>query len=201
MSLVKVFPRSKPGASGFPLAVAMRHGANAGSRQLSESTVSNRRGERRKIPRYHPSSVNGAPERAMSTHLVADLSMGATHPSLLEDPRSDHFLRPAAPERVPSCFACSGLSPSPDRFGVRCSYWSPSVRVKRLQCVCCGQRLALTVGGRQRVVRVRRGGRLEGERESISNSMCWWEIITVRPPTAGHSGRGCWRPSDRVQRA
>src|SRR5680860_579807 len=190
-----------PCASGFPFAVAMRHGANADSPPWCGPQASNRRGERRKIPRYHPSSVDGTPDRAMSTHLVADLSMGATHPGLLDDPRSDLFLRPAAPERVPSCFACSGLSLPPDRFGVRCSYWSPSVRVKRLMCLCCGQRLALTVGGRQRVVRIRRVGRLEGERESNSNSMYWWEIITVRPPTAGRSGRGCWRPSVRVQRA
>jgi len=117
----------------------------------------------------------------MFARLSAVAGMGATHPGLPGD-RNDPFRRPAAQGRVRSRFACPGLPPSPGRSGARCSYWSPSSRVWR-GCVV-GQRTALTVGGRQRVVRIRRAGRLEGERESNSDSIPWCWFITSRPPPA-----------------
>ena len=83
-----------------------------------------RRGERRQLPRYHPSCVLPAP--AGGAHLSVVRSVGTTHLGLLVA-RGD-VLRPAAPGRVPGVSASPGLPPSPGRLrGVR-PYSSPSSR-------------------------------------------------------------------------
>jgi len=180
---VRVFPRwyrhrrTKDGAREYPFACGSQIAADAGPRGDAAIARKDRRGGERLYPRYHPSCTSGTGIPVV--HLSAVVTMGATHPGLLD--RTCHagqmlvFLRPAAPGRVPEFCTIPGLAPSPGRFGARILYFSPSSRVVvRLECVNQTEtdlQQALTDGDRQRVVRRRRTeGRRRGERESNSCS-------------------------------
>jgi hypothetical protein len=137
----------------------LRSSEDAGSGRPS---IGSRRGERRHIPRYHPSWNPGG------FRLSAVASMGATHPGLLAE--SLRFLRPAAPGRVPHLG--SGLPPSPDR-SCGDAYSSPSSRAARRGRTGSGCRCYR-----------RRRGRPAGERESNSHSRPW-STRTSPPPGWG----------------
>ncbi len=139
-------------------------------------TLRAKRGERRQLPRYHPSCA-GLVGIRFPAHLSVVVGLGTTQPDLLANSNVSCFLRPAARGRVPGSSAIPGLSLSPGRFDALPPYSSPSSRAgktatlpflrKRLRIELYSCVLALA-GDRQRAVRNRRAGRPSGERERLS---------------------------------
>jgi hypothetical protein len=148
-----------------------------------------RRGERRRLPRYHPSCA--PPGRSGGAHLSVVASVGTTHLGLLAA-RGD-VLRPAARGCVQGDTASPRLPPSLGRSRGSCPYSSPSSRgtagwnpparrSRRGYAIVRGRALIVPLcGGRQRVGRVRRAGRPSGEREVPSCSRRLTRVIGQPP--------------------
>ena len=164
--------KQKDGARETPFEHGSQIHADAGLFADPGIVRLDRRGEERHFSRYHPSCVSES-IRSLA-HLSAVVTMGATHPFLLDRSVANGivFLRSAAPGRVPRTCTNPGLAPSPGRFDARSSYFSPSSRDvvryligKRMNTETtlrkdCGCALVVAIaewsGDRQRVVRRRR---------------------------------------------
>jgi hypothetical protein len=152
--------------------------------------VPDRRGERRQLPRYHPSCAPA--NQAEGAHLSVVASVGTTHLSLLA--AYGDVLRPAARGRVRGDSAFPRLPPSLGRSRGSGPYSSPSSRgtigrnlplrwSRRGYAIVRGRALIVPLpGGRQRVGRDRRTGRPSGEREVPSHSRRM-RFVIARPPT------------------
>ena len=157
-----------------------------------------RRGERRLLPRYHPSCA--LPDRSGGAHLSVVASVGTTHLGLLVA-RGD-VLRPAARRRVrgdaasprlpPSLGRSRGCRPysSPSSRGTVC--WNPPARRSRHDyAIVRGRALIVPLsGGRQRVGRVRRASRPSGEREAASHPRCMARVMAQPPDVVSIVARG-----------
>ena len=148
-----------------------------------------RRGERRQLPRYHPSCT--PPVRAGGVHLSVVASVGTTHLDLLAA-RGD-VLRPAARGRVRGDAASPRLPPSLGRSRGSRPYSSPSsrgivgrnppaTRSRHGYAIVRGRALTVPLpGGRQRVGRDRRASRPSGEREVPSHPRQFARVIGQSP--------------------
>jgi hypothetical protein len=196
-----VRPRSDSDSDEWVLAAEMRTNRppcapfgswrhdDARCRMASGMPNPDRRGERRRLPRYHPSCA--PPARARGARLSVVASVGTTHLSLLAA-RCD-VLRPAAPGRVRGDSASPRLPPSLGRFCGSRPYSSPSLRgiagwnpptrrSRRGYAIVRGRALTVPLpGGRQRVGRARRAGRPSGEREIPSHSRRLARVIGQPP--------------------